>query len=93
MYELRDPSIARAGWQGFLAAGGQNASMLGATGATGIALFAVGSWMNTYAEYGRENRGLLYTQELFRYSRHPNFLGDLLSFSGLCLISGAWVTP
>ncbi len=80
-------------------AGGQNASILGVTGAAGIILFAAGSWMNSYAEYARnvwkqraENRGRLYTQGLFRYSRHPNYLGDLLSFSGLCLISGAWVT-
>lgn len=29
---------------------------------------------------------------LFRYTRHPNYFGDLLSFSKLCLISGAWVT-
>ncbi len=79
--------------------GGQNTSMLGITGATGIILFCGGSWMNSYAEYARhvwkrrpENRGRLYTQRLFRYSRHPNYLGDLLSFSGLCLISGAWVT-
>ncbi len=81
------------------AAGGQNSSMLGVTGAAGIILFAVGSWMNSYAEHARnvwkqraENRGRLYTQGLFRYSRHPNYLGDLLSFSGLCLISGAWLT-
>jgi len=39
-----------------------------------------------------ENRERLYTQGLFRYSRHPNYLGDLISFSGMCLISGAWVT-
>jgi steroid 5-alpha reductase family enzyme len=55
--------------------------------------------MNSYAEYARsvwkqrpENRGRLYTAGLFQYSRHPNYLGDLLSFSGLCMISGAWVT-
>jgi steroid 5-alpha reductase family enzyme len=55
--------------------------------------------MNSYAEYARnvwklrpENRGQLYTQGLFQYSRHPNYFGDLLSFSGLCLISGAWIT-
>ena len=65
----------------------------------GFILFAAGSWMNSYAEYARhlwkqrpENRGRLYTGGLFRYSRHPNYFGDLLSFAGLCLISGAWVT-
>lgn len=39
-----------------------------------------------------ENRGRLYTERLFRYPRHPNYLGDLISFSGICFISGAWVT-
>jgi steroid 5-alpha reductase family enzyme len=68
-------------------------------GFVAIALFLLGSWMNTFAEYARyrwkqrpENRGKLYTKGLFRYSRHPNYLGDLLSFSGLCLMAGAWVT-
>ncbi len=55
--------------------------------------------MNSYAEYARhiwkqrpENRGRLYTRGLFRWSRHPNYLGDLVSFSGICLISGRWMT-
>jgi steroid 5-alpha reductase family enzyme len=72
---------------------------LGMTAAIGAIFFAVGSWVNSYAEYTRhvwkqrpENRGRLYTEGLFRYSRHPNYLGDLMSFSGLCMISGAWVT-
>jgi steroid 5-alpha reductase family enzyme len=80
-------------------AGGTNPAAVGAIGVSGCLLFAAGSWLNSYAEYTRhvwkqrpENRGQLYTQGLFRYSRHPNYLGDLLSFSGLCLISGAWVT-
>jgi protein-S-isoprenylcysteine O-methyltransferase Ste14 len=80
-------------------AGGTNLSPLGVTGGVGVIAFVVGSWMNSYAEYARlvwkripENRGCLYTLGLFRYSRHPNYLGDLVSFSGLCLISGAWLT-
>lgn len=79
--------------------GGTNSAPLGWAAAVGMVLFVVGSWMNSYAEYARhvwksrpENRGQLYTQGLFRFSRHPNYLGDLLSFSGLCLISGAWTT-
>lgn len=79
--------------------GGTNPGMLGIAGVTGTILFAVGSWMNSCAEYKRhiwklraENHGKLYVLGLFRYSRHPNYLGDLLSFSGLCLISGRWVT-
>lgn len=80
-------------------AGGENPDALGAAGFFGMSLFLLGSWMNSSAERARhvwkqrrENRGKLYTQGLFRYSRHPNYLGDLLSFSGMCLISGAWVT-
>jgi protein-S-isoprenylcysteine O-methyltransferase Ste14 len=75
-------------------AGGTNPACFGLAGATGVALFRLGSWMNSSAEYERqrENREGLYTQGLFRYSRHPNYLGDLISFSGLCLISGRWLT-
>lgn len=80
-------------------AGGTNPAPMGAASVTGVVLFLLGSWMNTYAEYARhvwkqrpENRGRLYTLGLFRYSRHPNYLGDLISFSGLCLISGRWIT-
>jgi protein-S-isoprenylcysteine O-methyltransferase Ste14 len=80
-------------------AGGRNAESFGLAAIVGVVLFLLGSWMNSYAEYARhawkrlpENRGRLYTQGLFRYSRHPNYLGDLISFSGMCLISGAWLT-
>lgn len=80
-------------------AGGVNRVPAGAATAIGGALFAIGSWMNTYAEHQRNtwkqqpaNRDRLYTQGLFRLSRHPNYFGDVLSFSGLCLISGAWIT-
>lgn len=79
--------------------GGRDASGFGAAGGMGVLLFIVGSWMNSYADYARnewkqrvENRGRLYTLGLFRYSRHPNYLGDLISFSGLCLMAGAWIT-
>ena len=79
--------------------GGTNRASFGAAGIAGGILFVAGSWMNSYAEYARhvwkrrpENRRRLYTGGLFHYARHPNYLGDLLSFSGLCLISGAWWT-
>jgi protein-S-isoprenylcysteine O-methyltransferase Ste14 len=80
-------------------AGGTNPNHPGPFCAIGVLLFLLGSWMNSYAEYARnkwkqlaENRGRLYTLGLFRYSRHPNYLGDLISFSGLCLIAGRWIT-
>jgi protein-S-isoprenylcysteine O-methyltransferase Ste14 len=50
-----------------------------------IALFLVGSYFNTGAEWQRKrfkdepkNRGKLYTQGLFRYARHINYFGDTL---------------
>ena len=80
-------------------AGGTNAAGFGVAGVAGVVLFVAGSWMNSYAEYARhawkqrlENRGRLYTAGIFRYSRHPNYLGDLISFTGLCLMSGVWFT-
>ena len=80
-------------------AGGTNAKALGVTAYIGALLFVDGSSINSYAEYTRhiwkrrkENHGHLYTGGLFKRTRHPNYLGDLVSFSGLCLISGAWVT-
>lgn len=70
--------------------GGTNSAAFGAASFTGLSLFVLGSWTNSYAEYQRhrwkrcrENRGHLYTEGLFRFSRHPNYLGDLASFSGL----------
>ncbi|HEX3940103.1 MAG TPA: DUF1295 domain-containing protein [Acidobacteriaceae bacterium] len=80
-------------------AGGRNPAPFTAVAGAGAVLFVLGSWMNSYAEFARhvwkrhlENRGRLYTLGLFRYSRHPNYLGDLISFSGLCLVSGRWIT-
>jgi protein-S-isoprenylcysteine O-methyltransferase Ste14 len=80
-------------------AGGTNANPFGATASAGAVLFVLGSWMNSYAEHQRhkwkqqpENRCSLYTGGLFRLSRHPNYLGDLISFSGLCFIAGRWFT-
>lgn len=79
--------------------GGRNQAAFSIVGIYGLVLFAVGSWMNSYAEYARnewkkrpENRGRLYTQGLFRYSRHPNYFGDLIAFCGLCMIAGIWIT-
>ena len=79
-------------------AGGANAHPLGIAAALGIVLFLLGSWMNSWAEHQRhlwkqrpESKGHLFTAGLFRLCRHPNYLGDLLSFSGLALIAGRWV--
>ena len=82
----------------FAIAGGTNPVQPNALLYLGVALFVAGSWMNSYAEYARrkwkqrpENHGRLYTLGPFRYCRHPNYLGDVISFAGICLISGLWV--
>lgn len=79
--------------------GGTNPAVWDRTASAGLLLFITGSWLNSYAEYTRKiwkqqpaNRGRLYTLGLFQYVRHPNYFGDLLSFSGLCLIAGRWLT-
>jgi len=79
--------------------GGTNPAALGPASLAGVSLFALGSWINSYAEYQRhkwkrqpKHRGMLYTQGLFRYTRHPNYLGDLLSFTGLCFLADRWYT-
>jgi steroid 5-alpha reductase family enzyme len=80
-------------------AGGTNRAGVGAAFMAGAALFVAGSWINSFAEYQRhrwkqrpENRGKLYTEGLFRLTRHPNYLGDLILFSGLSLMTGRWIT-
>ena len=79
--------------------GGTNPRRLALEALAGGALFLCGSWMNSYAEMARDrwkqqpcNRGRLYTLSLFRFSRHPNYLGDLISFTGLSMLTGRWET-
>lgn len=64
----------------------------------GVALYVFGSWMNTFSELQRrawkarqENTGHLYTLGLFRWCRHPNYLGDTLLFTGFAAVTGSWV--
>ena len=83
----------------FAIVGGKSQAEFGVAGVVGAAFFIFGSWMNSYAEYAREvwkrrpeNRERLYTLGLFRYSRHPNYLGDLILFTGLGLICGRWIS-
>jgi protein-S-isoprenylcysteine O-methyltransferase Ste14 len=80
-------------------AGATNSARFSYADVAGCLLFAFGSWVNSFSEFTRnkwkqrrENRGRLYTLGLFRFSRHPNYLGDLISFSGLCLLAGRWPT-
>jgi protein-S-isoprenylcysteine O-methyltransferase Ste14 len=60
----------------------------------GALLYLTGSYLGTVSEYSRhvwkarpENRGHLYEEGLFQYSRHINYLGDLLLFGGLAVLT------
>lgn len=71
---------------------------LGGWTIVGVVLCVFGSWMNTFSELQRRawkerpgNAGNLYTRGLFRWCRHPNYLGDTLLFSGFAAVAGSWV--
>ena len=60
-----------------------------------MTLYLVGSSFNTGSELHRhlwkkhpENRGRIFTRGLFRFTRHPNYLGDLILFLGWVLMAG-----
>jgi steroid 5-alpha reductase family enzyme len=60
----------------------------------GVFLYTLGSYIGTASEYSRhiwkaqpEHQGHLYTEGLFRYSRHINYFGDLLLFAGLAVLT------
>ncbi|MED4079149.1 DUF1295 domain-containing protein, partial [Lysinibacillus fusiformis] len=60
----------------------------------GWVLFVGGSMLNTVSELLRkpfkdnpDNQGMLYTEGLFKYAIHINYLGDCLWVLGLALIS------
>lgn len=69
----------------------------------GIVLFAIGCFINTFSELQRhqwkkrpENKGKLYTEGLFRYAMHINYLGDVMWVIGYAIISRniwAWTIP
>lgn len=87
----------------FALLGGTNPAQPGLGVAGGVALYLVGSYLNTASEYARhrwkaraENRGHLYTGGLFRYSMHINYFGDVVLFSGYAALTGrlaAFVVP
>lgn len=69
----------------------------GVWGWVGVALYAVGSWLNTGSEWGRKrfkqdpaHKGKLYTGGMFAWSQHINYFGDSLAFTGLAIATAAW---
>lgn len=61
----------------------------------GLVLFLFGTWLNVYPEWQRHcwkrtgNAGRLYTAGLFTLARHINYTGEIISFVGLSLTTGA----
>ena len=82
----------------FLTEGFRIAHPLGLLDVVGSLLYLTGSYLGTRSEYSRhnwkarpENQGHLYTEGLFRYSRHINYFGDLLLFGGFAMLTRhAW---
>lgn len=63
----------------------------------GIILFVVGSVMNTGGEILRnqwkknpDNKGKIYTEGFFKYSRHINYFGDMLWVIAYAIITRNW---
>lgn len=77
----------------FAVLGGTNQNAIGVAGFIGIGLYVLGSVLNTASEYGRlqwkrRNPGRLYTGGFFRLSRHVNYFGDSVLFTGFALLTG-----
>ncbi len=78
----------------FLLGGLRAPPPMGPADLAGMLLYIAGSFIGTASEHSRhvwkarpENRGHLYTEGLFRYSRHINYFGDLLLFVGLAVLT------
>lgn len=76
-------------------AGGTNPASVGPWTWVGLALYLLGSVLNTASELQRlrwkrlpQHQGRLYTRGLFRLTRHPNYLGDVTLFTGFALVTG-----
>jgi protein-S-isoprenylcysteine O-methyltransferase Ste14 len=99
--ELIGVTIACVVYQiGFAMLGATETAALGVVGVIGIGLFVLGSYLNTWSEVQRKrfkdspaNKGKLYTEGLFRYSRHINYFGDLVWVIGWAMVTrNPWST-
>lgn len=61
-----------------------------------MSLFILGSYLNTASEVQRKhwkedpsNKGHCFTGGLFRYSMHINYFGDVVLFTGWCLLTAS----
>jgi protein-S-isoprenylcysteine O-methyltransferase Ste14 len=79
----------------FSVTGGTNARAIDVVTIIGVGMYLFGSYLNTGSECMRylwkkepENAGKLYTGGLFHYSRHINYFGDIVLFTGFALVAG-----
>ena len=79
---------------GFALLGTTQTKPLGIADTLGIGLYALGCTLNTASEWQRrrfkanpDNAGRLYTQGLFRWVRHVNYLGDILWVAGWAVLT------
>lgn len=63
-----------------------------------IALFVTGCILNSGGEILRkkwkenaENKGKIYTEGFFKYSRHINYFGDILWVAAYAIVTGNWL--
>lgn len=75
--------------------GGSNPVKPAAPFYAGIVLYITGSFINSASEYRRfkwkknpSNKGKLYTGGFFKYSRHVNYFGDVILFTGFAMFAG-----
>ncbi len=87
---------------GFAFFGYGSPSSIGMIDYFGILIFLYGSYLNSFSEYQRyvwkkdpTNKGKLYTINLFKYSMHINYFGDLLWVIGYSVLThniySAWI--
>ena len=64
--------------------------------ATGFIIEVVADWQLQQFRNNKENRGKIIKSGLWRYSRHPNYFGEALSWWGIsilaCSIKYGWIT-
>jgi steroid 5-alpha reductase family enzyme len=59
----------------------------------GVAFESIGDWQLTVFKRNPANKGKIMTSGLWRYTRHPNYFGDFVTWWGLGVFgvaSGAW---
>ena len=76
--------------------GGQKNQRIGFIEIIGVVFFLIGSYLNSRSEHLRniwkqkkENAGNVYTEGLFKYAIHINYLGDIILFVGLAMVANS----